>query len=321
MINVKSTLTCITSLVIFSGFMIFGFVNHFYYFANLMAVFFIPSILLWYYINLHADRWEKTALAVVLIVSFFFSVVVEIIGVYFKFWTFFTDKDPLIGITIGDVPVEEFLFYIGANMQLCFLYLAVSKKCDSLGITANRFRSWFSRKKPVQERGAVKKQKTAVIISMVIAILAAVGLVIRARKDHPEPERPEKYRNSRGMPVYKEGVWYPGWLIAITPFFAVGAVWFKTLIKKIHVAAFLISFILNMTMYILFEYNAIMRGHWVYNEQRLLGWKFAGTMSIELFLVYITSFLFLVPFFESIRFFLVYRLGSPDEKKAYNEKV
>lgn len=313
----------IVGLIILGGLFLYGLLGHYLYFASLMGVFFIPSLLLWYYIDLHADRWEKTALAVVLITSFFFSVVLEIVGVYLKFWTFFTDKDPLMGINIGDIPVEEFLFYIGANMQLCFLYLAVSLKCDSLGFTAKRVRSWFSRKKTGHEDSPVAKRQRAAIIIMgiIVAILAAVGLVIRAKKNHPEPEVPEKYRNGRGMPVYKEGVWYPGWLIAITPFFAIGVVWFRAMIKKINIAAFLISFVLNMTMYILFEYNAIMRGHWVYNEQRLLGLKFAGTMSIELFLVYITSFLFLVPFFETVRYFFISRLGSPEDKKAYEEEV
>jgi lycopene cyclase domain-containing protein len=322
MTNKSKVVVLIIGLIILSGLLLYGLLGHYIYFASLIGVFFIPSLLLWFYIDLHADRWEKTALAVVLIISFFFSVVIEIIGVYFKFWTFFTDKDPLLGINIGDIPIEEFLFYIGANMQLCFLYLAVSLKCDSIGITAKRVRSWFSIKKTDQENASgTKQKKAAIIIAAIIAVLAAVGLVIRAKKEHPEPKIPEKYRNSRGMPVYKEGVWYPGWLIAITPFFAVGVAWFRAMIKKINVAAFLISLVLNMTMYILFEYNAIMRGHWVYNEQRLLGLKFAGTMSIELFLVYITSFLFLVPFFETIRYFFICKLGTQDEKKVYEEEV
>jgi lycopene cyclase domain-containing protein len=322
MVKKTNVVILIIGVILLGGLLLYGLLGHYYYFASLVGVFFIPSLLLWYYIALHADRWEKTALAVVQIISFFFSVVVEIIGVYLKFWTFFTDKYPLLGINIGDIPVEEFLFYIGANMQLCFLYLAVSLKCDSMGFTAKRVRSWFSGKKTGSESDAdANRKKTVLIISGIIAILAAVGLALRAKKDHREPEIPEKYRDSRGMPVYKEGVWYPGWLIAITPFFAIGVVWFRAMIKKINVAAFLISLVLNMTMYILFEYNAIMRGHWVYNEQRLLGLKFAGTMSIELFLVYFTSFLFLVPFFETVRYFFVCKAGSPEEKKAYDEEV
>jgi lycopene cyclase domain-containing protein len=322
MSNKTKIVVLITGLIILSGLFVYGLLGHYIYFVSLIGVFFIPSLLLWFYIALHADRWEKTALIVVLITSFFFSVVLEIVGVYFKFWTFFTDKDPLLGINIGDIPIEEFLFYIGANMQLCFLYLAVSLKCDSLGITAKRVRSWFSPKKTGQENTtATNQKKAAIIIAAIIAVLVAVGLVIRAKKEHPTPEVPERYRNSRGMPVYKEGIWYPGWLIAIIPFCAIGVAWFRAMFKKINIAAFLISLTINMTMYILFEYNAIMRGHWVYNEQRLLGFRFAGTIPLEQILLYFVSFLFLIPFFATVRFFLISKLGSPEEKKAYEEEV
>jgi lycopene cyclase domain-containing protein len=123
------------------------------------------------------------------------------------------------------------------------------------------------------------------------------------------------------MPVYIEGVWYPGWLIAIVPFLTIGIIWFKAVIKKINIIAFLISLILNLTMYILFEYNAIMRGHWVYNEQRLLGWRFAGTIPLEQIILYFVSFLFLVPFFESVRFLLISKVGTLEEKQKYAEEI
>ncbi len=312
----------IVGLIVTVGLFLYGLLGHYIYFASLMGVFFFPSLLLWYYIQLHADRWEKVSLTVVLTISFLFSVIIEVVAVYLKFWTFFTDKDPLLGINVGDIPIEEFIFYFGANMQLCFLYLACSLKCESLGITSRRVRMWFTGKKDSSKQvvsSGVKK--TVTISSIVIALLTLVGLVIKAKKEHPEPQMPEKYRNSRSMPVYKEGVWYPGWLIAIVPFLSIGIVWFFSTIKKINLAAFFGSLVINLTIYIMFEYNAIMRGHWVYNEQRLLGWRFAGTIPFEQILLYFVSFLFLVPFFESVRFFFICKLGTPEEKEKYENEV
>jgi lycopene cyclase domain-containing protein len=323
MVNKKKVSILLIGLVVLSVMLIYGLVGHFMYFGILIGVFFIPSLLLWYYIQLHADRWEKVSLVVVLAVSFLFSVAIEIIAVYLKFWTFFTDEDPLLGIKIGDIPIEEFIFYFGANMQLCFLYLAVSLKCESLGFTPKKFRSLFKKKNDTETTSSSSEvsKKIVLVSGILISILAAIGLIVRAKKNHPAQEIPKKFRNSRSMPVYIEGVWYPGWLIAIVPFLTLGIIWFKAVIKKINIIAFFVSLILNLTMYILFEYNAIMRGHWVYNEQRLLGWRFAGTIPLEQIILYFVSFLFLVPFFESVRFFLISKVGTPEEKQMYAEEI
>jgi lycopene cyclase domain-containing protein len=323
MANQKNVILLISGIIILSSMMLYGLSNHFMYFGLLIAVFFIPSLLLWYHIQLHADRWEKVSLTVVLVISFFFSVIIEVVAVYLKFWTFFTDDDPLLGINIGDIPLEEFIFYFGANMQLCFLYLAVSLKCESLGITPAYFRSWFKNRNSSGKNGIFVDdgKKVLLALGIIAAILATVGLVVRAEKDHPVPDVPKKFRNSRSRPVYIEGVWYPGWLIAIIPFLTIGIAWFRSVLKKVNIVAFFISLMINLTMYVLFEYNAIMRGHWVYNEQRLLGWRFAGTIPLEQIILYFVSFLFLVPFFESVRFFLIALAGSSEEKKVYEEET
>jgi lycopene cyclase domain-containing protein len=90
-------------------------------------------------------------------------------------------------------------------------------------------------------------------------------------------------------------------------------------IRQIHVPAFLISFGLNLRLYLFYEYNAIMRGHWVYNEQRLLGWRVAETIPIEEIGLYCTSFLFLVPFFETARRLLIRFFGTAQERQEMGQ--
>jgi hypothetical protein len=58
-----------------------------------------------------------------------------------------------------------------------------------------------------------------------------------------------------------------------------------------------------MPLYLLWEYNALIRGHWVYNEQRLLGIKLGITPIEELFL-YVTAILLGISVLEIIRAFL-----------------
>lgn len=301
--------------LLFSTLFVYGVIYHYNYFASLMILFFLPSVLMGYYIWTRGDKCYCISIIIILSICFMFSVLLEYIAVYLKFWTFFTDKDPLIGLYVGDIPIEEFLFYFGANMQLCFLYSSIRLKFDSMGFTAQKFRNWFKRER---DKGIIVSDKsiqnTVYIVLGIFTVILSVLLIKRYRKEGSSETPAREYRDKRGLPVYIEGRWYPGWFIAIVPFLVFGILWLRATLKKINIPALFLSAVLNITLYLLFEYNAIMRGHWVYNEQRLLGLRLAGTIPVEQLILYFVSFLFIVPFFETTRNVLINMYGNSDEK-------
>jgi lycopene cyclase domain-containing protein len=206
-------------------------------------------------------------------------------------------------------------------MQLCFLYAAIRLKCESMGLTAGRFWHWFSRQQQDNRIPAnAVLHRYGLIILGIISLVIGVGIIRRLRGGDSVGTK-EEYRDTRGLPVYKEGKWYPGWLIAIVPFVVIGIAWMRSTIRLINMPALLISVSLNVSLYLLFEYNAIMRGHWVYNEQRLIGWRLAGTIPLEQLLLYFVSFLFLVPFFECVRHFLITTFGNAQQKQTHAESL
>ncbi len=301
--NIKSTYPAAVFgvfFLLFSALFVYGVYEGFVYFSTLMLFFYAPATVLLYYVWTRTDRWYRSSIVFINCIALALGIVLEFVAVHLNFWTFYTDMDPLIGLNVGDIPVEEFLFYFGANLQLTTLYASVRHRSEKLGVTSRLFWSWFRKKQnenivPFDE----ELRKTAVVVLGGLALILGVFFFRRYFQNHAF--KAVASRNGRGRPVYVEGKWYPGWLIAIAPFATAGILWIKRTIRLIHVPAFVISFSINMSLYLLFEYNAIMRGHWVYNQQRLIGWHLADTIPFEQICLYVISFLFLVPFFESVR--------------------
>ena len=95
------------------------------YFIITILVFWIPVALLSFYIwprLVPADRK-----------SFWYSILVltpatfamEYLYIWTKIWTFSEAKDPLLGIRLWGVPVEEFSFWFGATPFILLLYFSL----------------------------------------------------------------------------------------------------------------------------------------------------------------------------------------------------
>ncbi len=307
-----AVLTALVS-VSFIGLFVYGLQNGYLYFASLMILFYLPAAILFHYVWTRGDPWSKASVIFVNCVALAFGIVLELVAVHLDFWTFYTDLDPLVGFSVGGIPVEEFIFYFGANLQLTLLYVGLRLKCDAAGWTSKRFWIWFNKK---QDSGDLPSDEQIRRISIgVLGFLAAIiGVAVFRR--FLSPAGAQSFRAPTGKkvrPIYIEGKWYPGWLVAIAPFAAVGLIWAKKTLKSINIPALLISLAINVALYLLFEYNAIMRGHWVYNEQRLIGWRLGGVIPFEQICLYMVSFLFLVPFLESVRCMLM----DLSEAKSY----
>ncbi len=269
------------------------------YAASLLAVFALPAQLLaawsWQKIDLFA---KISALGTILIIALF-AVIMEFIGIHFDFWTFLEDQDRLLGVSIGDIPVEEFLFYYFALAEAVFLYVGLKLLFESRGVESGMIaHKYFS---PINATTGKMVARAGALLAAAGALIGAGWLKNRAKGARRIDARLE--RDHRGRPEYISGRWGPAWFAAIAPWFIIGLLSLRATLKNIHEFAFAAVFCINMPVYLLWEYNALIRGHWVYNENRLLGIKIGVTPVEELFL-YVTAIMLSIATFEILREFV-----------------
>jgi lycopene cyclase domain-containing protein len=293
--------TLIVVSVLTAGACLYSFWADYIYFATLLAFFAIPAQLLagWSWPRL--DFLSKLAAIGSILSIGVCAVIMEFIGIHFDFWTFMEDADALLGIAVGDIPIEEFLFYYLALAQLVFLYMALKLRFESRGLAAGAIAHRFDAKHTNGgRRGGLLMFGAAA--AAVAALFGAGWAKNRDNRDgHAESEGPG--RDARGRPRYAHGKWGPAWFAAVAPYFLIALVAFRKALRRIHCPALAIAFGINMPLYLLWEYNALIRGHWVYNEQLLLGIKLGITPIEELFL-YVTAILLGISVLEIIRAFL-----------------
>lgn len=114
--------------------------------------------------------------------------------------------------------------------------------------------------------------------------------------------------NPQGSPpAYKEGRWWPAWAILITPFLI--AFYFLQRAARSAVnwkAAWAVVAAFEAVVFPA-EWYSLRRGHWVYNEARILGPKLLGVPIEEPFLYYLFSPLIVITLMCAIRMKLAER--------------
>jgi lycopene cyclase domain-containing protein len=101
--------------------------------------------------------------------------------------------------------------------------------------------------------------------------------------------------------VYKKGTRWPATVVLAAPFALLILPMLKFIRRKMNWHAILATILTFEGVMFILEHIAIRRGHWVWNESRILGWKIAGVPVEEPFFYYWLGPIFVVTIFLSIR--------------------
>jgi lycopene cyclase domain-containing protein len=111
---------------------------------------------------------------------------------------------------------------------------------------------------------------------------------------------------------YKEGRWYPAWAMLLVPFMLLGLILRRFVGKSVDWKAALGTVLVFETLLLPAESHSLKRGHWVYNESRILGPRIFGVPIEEPALYYLFSPLIIILIFHG---YLQRFGGKPPENR------
>lgn len=235
-----------------------------------------------------AKRGAETMVGVVVQACVVLAVVypIEIAGTFGKLWDFFEDKDSLIGVRLGGLPIEEFFFYPLTINFAVLLYLLV---CDSLR----------SRRVPDIEVGS---RRLFLGLGCAAAVFAGLGLYVLALRDSGAVVDAVRLWDDHGLPRYAEGPRSYRWtLIAL---FSLAVNMFVFYVAERHTALMLRAVIVLSGVFflvnLLVELMGTSRGWWVYNGQQTSG-MWVAAVPLENLPVYLTGVTLSLALFEATR--------------------
>jgi hypothetical protein len=213
------------------------------------------------------------------------SAIAELIAIGGRYWWFYTKLDPLSGVELGGVPIEEFLSYpMLLNLPVLF-YLWLGTQ--------------FGAEKPVAFPTGTQR-------GLKLAALAAAGFagycLYRALTVHaPALDlSAQPFADAAGAIRYSAGPKQLGWTLVQ----AFGWAGTLLLLSKAHAQTALRRLAFVAAIYFVYslfiELLACGRGWWVWNSEQTLG-LFALVLPVESFSMYLTGALMPVLFFELIR--------------------
>jgi hypothetical protein len=212
------------------------------------------------------------------------SAIAELLAIEHRYWGFYTQLDPLSGLDLGAIPLEEFLSYpMLLNLPiLWYLWLG-------------RVFPHAPRQHPQREARLSSWLRRAAWASVALALLfvalAITGLGDAAPLDAvPAPDAAGAIRFAAGPRHY-------GWtivqLLGWAGTFAVGA----KVVPRLQWKRLLVMLITWFPFALFFELLACGRGWWVWNTQQAIGVT-AWVLPIESFSMYLTGALFTTLCFE-----------------------
>jgi len=114
------------------------------------------------------------------------------------------------------------------------------------------------------------------------------------------PSRPDYSKRPDGAPTYARGAKWPAWAVLAIPFLLAMLVLARFVKSRVAWTACWISVLVFELIMIPVEHNSILRGHWVYNENRILGPLFWGIPIEEPLIYYVFPPVFVIMAFEFI---------------------
>ena len=92
------------------------------YFLSVLGYFWVPVFVLGALLLPRLDRLQRKAFWVALAVLYSSSCVMEKVYMSFDLWSFSEKTDPLLGIWVFGVPIEEFVYWFGAQAFVLVVY-------------------------------------------------------------------------------------------------------------------------------------------------------------------------------------------------------
>lgn len=118
-----------------------------------------------------------------------------------------------------------------------------------------------------------------------------MGSVVRRRPS---------FRSRLGYPSYARGKKWPAWALLAIPFVAVMIPLYQAAKREVHWRACVLAVLVFEAIMIPVEHNSIVRGHWVYNENRILGPLVWGIPIEEPLIYYLFPPIFVILVYECI---------------------
>jgi hypothetical protein len=215
------------------------------------------------------------------------SAIAELVAIQQRYWWFSQTFDPLSGLDLGAIPLEEFLSYpMLLNLPtLWFLWLARAQPPEALLGEARAV---------VLERWLQRGAGLCLVLAGVL-----VGLVLLGPGGRVDPSV-EAVVDAAGAIRYSAGPRQYGWTLVQLLGWA-GTLWLAGAVAhRLRWRVLLIVVATYFPFALFFELLACGRGWWVWNSQQTLG-LFAWVLPIESFSMYLTGALMPVLCFEWLR--------------------
>ncbi len=130
------------------------------------------------------------------------------------------------------------------------------------------------------------------------------------------PARPRFDRRADGAPTYARGRRRPAWMLLAIPFVALMAMLLPVVRRRVHWMACLLTVGLFELVMLPVEHWSILRGHWVYNEHRILGPLFWGIPIEEPLIYYLLPPILVIMIFEYLAARLNGSIPAPDGRRV-----
>lgn len=252
-----------------------------------LAICFAPWSIWFYWMSWKRDAATAASViiqgAVVAAVTF----PIHIIATHRQFWTYFEDRDALLGIRMAGVPVEEYFFYpfmINMAMLLYFWLTDLMKARRIADFRINRSRLW------------------AALLAAAVAFYVWAGYEWFMVRDVASVAMPAMSRDTAGVPHFAAGPRDCGWAIlclASTGTNLLG-LWFAERFTPLHLKAMLLGYPIFFLICFLSDVIGVSRGWWVFNDQSCTG-IWLGGVPLEDPIMYVTGMTLSLSVFSGCR--------------------
>ncbi len=258
-----------------------------WYLLHELTVMLVPMLWLLVRVVPRLDESQRIGFVVTSGLFISASAVAELLAIQSRYWWFYEGNDPLSGLDLGAIPLEEFLSYpMLLNVPvLWFLELSQSRPDEAVLGDA-------------RASAVVRFCKRAALV----ALAAAGGLIVLALTSSSVPVdvTTPAFVDAAGAVRYTAGPKQYGWTIVQALGWA-GTFWLGAAVAhRVRWKTLLIVVATYFPFALFVELLACGRGWWVWNSQQTLG-VFAWVLPIESFSMYVTGALMPVLCFEWLK--------------------
>ncbi len=258
-----------------------------WYLLHELTVMLVPMLWLLVRVVPRLDESQRIGFVVTSGLFISASAVAELLAIQSRYWWFYEGNDPLSGLDLGAIPLEEFLSYpMLLNVPvLWFLELSQSRPDEAVLGEA-------------RASAVVRFCKRAALV----ALAAAGGLIVLALTSSSVPVdvTTPAFVDAAGAVRYTAGPKQYGWTIVQALGWA-GTFWLGAAVAhRVRWKTLLIVVATYFPFALFVELLACGRGWWVWNSQQTLG-VFAWVLPIESFSMYVTGALMPVLCFEWLK--------------------